>query len=216
MTTDRQRAANRANARKSTGPKSARGKRAAGQNAVKHGLTRPPPLNEVLRWVRIYLEDATVTMADLGEDPLSRAVLDLTQAEAQLERAYDAERRSTAELARYARTDKERDPRRLAADGVDLDDPAVLTFLLGRPLELEAGMSHKEKEKAKKVHEMDQETFRILLARSRGHLKKRADELERLQRYIRAAERRKREAFNVWFAARAEAADQNLQNEANF
>src|SRR5438067_2042428 len=39
MTSERQRAANRANAQKSTGPKSRAGKRRASQNAYRHGLS---------------------------------------------------------------------------------------------------------------------------------------------------------------------------------
>jgi hypothetical protein len=38
MSTDRQFEANRSNARKSTGPRSAAGKARAGENALKHGL----------------------------------------------------------------------------------------------------------------------------------------------------------------------------------
>jgi hypothetical protein len=41
MTSPRQRAANRANARKSTGPRSAQGRQRASLNATKHGLARP-------------------------------------------------------------------------------------------------------------------------------------------------------------------------------
>jgi hypothetical protein len=48
MTTEKQIAANRLNARRSTGPKTAAGKRRASQNALRHGLTLPPP-PEVLR-----------------------------------------------------------------------------------------------------------------------------------------------------------------------
>ncbi len=41
MTSPRQRAANRANARKSTGPRSAQGRQRASLNSTKHGLARP-------------------------------------------------------------------------------------------------------------------------------------------------------------------------------
>jgi hypothetical protein len=41
MTTERQLAANRANARKSSGPRSAAGKKRASRNALKHGLNTP-------------------------------------------------------------------------------------------------------------------------------------------------------------------------------
>lgn len=41
MATERQIAANRANARKSTGPRSSAGKRRSGKNAIRHGLSVP-------------------------------------------------------------------------------------------------------------------------------------------------------------------------------
>lgn len=44
MTTDRQLQANKLNALKSAGPKSARGKKQASQNALRHGLSTPLPL----------------------------------------------------------------------------------------------------------------------------------------------------------------------------
>ncbi len=42
MTSDRKREANRANAKKSTGPKSAAGKKRVAQNALRHGLSTGP------------------------------------------------------------------------------------------------------------------------------------------------------------------------------
>lgn len=45
MTTDRQLRANKLNALKSAGPKSARGKKQASQNALRHGLSKPLPLH---------------------------------------------------------------------------------------------------------------------------------------------------------------------------
>ena len=41
MATDRQVQANRANAKRSSGPRSERGKRAVALNAIKHGLSMP-------------------------------------------------------------------------------------------------------------------------------------------------------------------------------
>jgi hypothetical protein len=43
MATDKQIAANRANAKRSTGPRTAAGKRRSGQNAYRHGLSGPLP-----------------------------------------------------------------------------------------------------------------------------------------------------------------------------
>ncbi len=43
IATEKQIAANRTNAKRSTGPKTAAGKRKAGRNAYRQGLFRPPP-----------------------------------------------------------------------------------------------------------------------------------------------------------------------------
>jgi hypothetical protein len=43
VATEKQIAANRANAQRSTGPKTARGKRASSRNAFRHGLSQPLP-----------------------------------------------------------------------------------------------------------------------------------------------------------------------------
>jgi hypothetical protein len=52
MATEKQINANRKNAQKSTGPKTAEGKAAVSQNAVKHGLfTRPFSMPSILRFL---------------------------------------------------------------------------------------------------------------------------------------------------------------------
>jgi hypothetical protein len=52
MATERQIAANRANAQRSTGPKTAVGKMKSSRNAFRHGLSGPLPLN-LARWSEI-------------------------------------------------------------------------------------------------------------------------------------------------------------------
>jgi hypothetical protein len=52
MATERQIAANRANAQRSTGPKTAAGKMKSSRNAFRHGLSGPLPLN-LARWSEI-------------------------------------------------------------------------------------------------------------------------------------------------------------------
>jgi len=78
-------ARNRANARKSTGPKSAAGKAAVSQNARRHGATAQPEPEDISRWLRIILDDPEV-MPDVilaGGARAARA-LDLAEAEARL------------------------------------------------------------------------------------------------------------------------------------
>jgi hypothetical protein len=60
VTTERQIAANRANAKRSTGPKTAAGKRRSSGNAFRHGLSGPLP-------------DDVLTMA--GMDAIARAII---------------------------------------------------------------------------------------------------------------------------------------------
>ena len=82
MTTDRQIAANKANALKSTGPTSKNGKARASNNALKHGFSLPPEFDDVTRWYRIILNDPAA-MPDPGDiNRLSQAALALAQAEA--------------------------------------------------------------------------------------------------------------------------------------
>ena len=88
MTTERQKAANRQNARSSTGPRSAEGKARASKNASRHGLTARLLVNDILAWFRLILDDP-----EAGEDPdgpLQEAALDLAAAETRLALARQA------------------------------------------------------------------------------------------------------------------------------
>lgn len=91
MTSSRQIAANRANATKSTGPKTANGKRKSSQNAQKHGLAAHPAVSEVTRYLRIILNEDACDFAPDTVDVTEMAALRLAAAEAQVARAkaYD-------------------------------------------------------------------------------------------------------------------------------
>lgn len=91
MTSERQRAANRTNARKSTGPKTTAGKSRAAGNARRHGLTAAPDMASLARWYRIILDDSTALPDAFERDPYRRAARILAEAEAQLERVRQAE-----------------------------------------------------------------------------------------------------------------------------
>ena len=82
MASERQLAANRANARKSTGPRSAPGKKRASRNALKHGLTTPVSGAEFIR----EIEALARQIADDPEDRL-RMLAARDAAAAQLELA---------------------------------------------------------------------------------------------------------------------------------
>ena len=96
MTTDRQRRANRANAKSSTGPRSAAGKARAAQNALRHGLNVP-----------IWSDPAVSPLAEAmarkiaGHDAADAETLDdarrIAEAQLDLNRARDSRRRLIAE-----------------------------------------------------------------------------------------------------------------------
>jgi len=91
MTTRRQLAANRANARRSTGPKTAAGKVRSAGNARRHGLTAPLETSALRAWYRVILADPSASPDPLERDPRRRAARDLAEAEAQLQRVRLAE-----------------------------------------------------------------------------------------------------------------------------
>ena len=91
MTSERKAAANRANAGRSTGPRTATGKRASSRNATRHGLTARPDQVDVLRWYRVIREDPVAELPSFPATDSERAALHLAEAEARLERARTAE-----------------------------------------------------------------------------------------------------------------------------
>jgi len=77
---------NRANAEKSTGPRTPAGKAAASANARRHGATARPERSRVGLWLRIILGRPNLTLADfIPCDERSFRALALAEAEARLE-----------------------------------------------------------------------------------------------------------------------------------
>lgn len=86
MTTKLQVAANRSNARKSTGPKTREGRRRSSQNGVKHGLNQPPPHDLVLKYLEPYAKEYGVDTSKAHQTDLGRALLAVATADAQIDR----------------------------------------------------------------------------------------------------------------------------------
>ncbi len=85
MSSDRITARNRANAQKSTGPSSARGKAVVAQNARRHGATSKPHPASVAAWLRIILDKPDLDMSDvLGNDTRISCALALAEAEVKM------------------------------------------------------------------------------------------------------------------------------------
>jgi hypothetical protein len=93
MTSARQLSANRANARRSTGPKSTAGKVRSAANARQHGLRAELEAGTVRAWYRLILDDPRAMPDPLEQDAYRRAARDLAEAEAQLSRVRLAEER---------------------------------------------------------------------------------------------------------------------------
>src|ERR1700674_2567894 len=96
MATERQIAANRANAKHSTGPKTKRGCRASSNNALKHGLSRPLPIDEAISTV---VEELTRTLVDdAANDERHVAARRVAQAQIELSRVRMVRDRLMASL----------------------------------------------------------------------------------------------------------------------
>ena len=82
MNSDKVSRRNRANAAKSTGPRTAKGKAAVAQNARRHGVTARPDPGSVITWLRIILAEPDIAPVDLEpEDERGVRALALAEAE---------------------------------------------------------------------------------------------------------------------------------------
>ena len=86
MTTKLQIAANRRNARHSTGPYTPEGKLKSAFNGVKHGLNQPPPHEMVLKYLEPYAQEYGVDVSNAHQTDLGRALLAIATADAQIDR----------------------------------------------------------------------------------------------------------------------------------
>lgn len=82
---------NRANAKKSTGPKTRKGKAKVAENARKHGATAQPDPASVATWLAIILDQPQLTPSNLmPQDDAGYRALALAQADARLVAAEKA------------------------------------------------------------------------------------------------------------------------------
>lgn len=96
MATPAQIAANRRNAAKSTGPRTARGKDASSKNATKHGLTAAIASDDVRCRAEIIATEFSREGREDKDPAWALRLLQLARAEVRLERARKAERDTLA------------------------------------------------------------------------------------------------------------------------
>lgn len=191
MTTERQTTANRRNAKASTGPLTAAGKRKVARNARRHGLTAPAPWDVVTNWYRIIVNDPHAEPDPTAQDVTARTALRLAEAEAQVARTTQAERAILLEIhddtaAAFATPDmKKRVIDRVMHQGVDYADYETLKFIA---------------ERIKRTDPVLAKGTRILAAESRNNPVNLQRRLRTISRYRREAESRRRRALRDWLA----------------
>jgi hypothetical protein len=193
MTTRRQADANRANAKASTGPRTVAGKRQVAQNARRHGLTAPPPWDQVARWYRVVTSDPQAQPVPHSIDPYERSALRLAEAEAHVARTTMAERdhlfdmQSRLAPAKDAASFLMRVIDRTVAQGFDVQDYDMLQLMAKNSEDpFTAGAA------------------RILASTSPTRPAALRRTMKTLTRYRRDAESARRRAFKAWL---------NIQNE---
>lgn len=183
MTSDRITERNRANAQKSTGPRSARGKAVVAGNARRHGATARLDPGSVATWLAIILDRPEITPDNLlpGEEEGYRA-LALAEAELRVVATETALWEFEAGLA---------EPDDVVEDLRDMGQLMMEDLIQygGKMREIRSSLSL-----LKRIARVEAEE--TLPGGKRHRL---------LQRYVREARARRKKAFAAWVAAREEA-----------
>lgn len=181
MTTERQKQANRANAQKSSGPRSRAGRARSARNALRHGLTTSPDWSNVTSWYRIILDDPGIEPDLLDIDPMRQAALNLAEAEAWRDRATRVEQAHIADMANRALTQGQWRPPENGE--LDFDDPETLRLMIRNYTD-----------------DFMVGALRIMLRASPKRPVALRKAQKQLTRYRREAEARRRKALKIWIA----------------
>jgi len=180
MTSDRRLLANRANAQRSTGPRSVAGKRRVSRNARRHGLTTAPNAEVVARWIDDILDDPKLEDLELSRDEMA-IVTSLAEAEARLDRARHAEARFLEDYHVRNRVAAHLETRHVTEISETIIDRGPSEFRDGR---WRAGEPYEASERTKVKVETKERTY--------------ASEMRRLSRYRREAECARQRALRAW------------------
>jgi hypothetical protein len=155
------------------------------QNARRHGLTTPPPWDQVSKWYRIILSDPQAQLEPTSQEPRLQAALRLAEGEAQVERTINAERDHFFDMVERIRQDDENVPLldRVMGKSFDIDDHDTLRVIAQNTEDpYLAGAA------------------RILARLSPTRPAAMRNTMKVLTRYRREAESARRRAFEAWLA----------------
>ena len=175
-------ARNRANATKSTGPRTAAGKATSAQNARRHGATAKPDPASIAPWLRVILDDPDLRPADLfAEDDRTLRALALAEAEVKV----------SAALASLERFERGEEP--------PSDDTREFRQCV------ESITDELEDEDMTKAHYRSGLSLRNRLGRMIAQETEHDGNRHRLlKRYAREAKSQRRRAFQAWLACLGE------------
>lgn len=206
MATQRQIEANRRNAKKSTGPKSAAGKMRAGRNARKHGLTAKPVFEpvgeEVIRRLEVISGNGKIYGWPMLLQKTNRRALELAVAELWLEAARLAETRAIRNMASGMER-QPKPPKRLNRD----EAIARIARISGKSYEwIEADIRYRAliqlAQKYPAGIDEDTDPASASLPKPVNDNDPPAPLLPLARRYRRAAERSRDQAFDRWQASK--------------
>jgi hypothetical protein len=177
---------NRANATRSTGPRSEAGKAIVAQNARRHGATARPDPDQVLTWLRLILADPDLGAADMfARDERTYVALALAEAEVRYAAAGQAVRDFEAGEAEPSDS----------ILGLENTAGLITEHLEFADLGLNAKMGLPE------VTRTDRRECHALIARiDRMIARETANQQRLLHRYLGEARARRNKAFQAWIA----------------
>ncbi|WP_050929908.1 hypothetical protein [Aestuariivita boseongensis] len=190
MTSDRITARNRANARKSTGPKTKHGKDISAGNARRHGATARPDPESIAAWLGIILDRPDITIKDLlPSDEAGYRALALAEAEVKIVAAERALLEFEAGLAPPRL--KSRKPPLIPKEDPDLDN--IVNLMKEKLKTEECTKAERRKAEAALKTLARMRAPRVSYYSQNGHHRL-------LRRYLSEARSKRRKAFEAWAA----------------